>query len=82
MSDDAQPLDRLTFLKQAFGDQANAFEDNLNEVAKINFEACKLKLLGWLGLFRRDPEVDTKQEHAPEESHGLVTTLVQSWRRS
>lgn len=48
MSDDAQPLDRLTFLKQAFGDQANAFEDNLNEVAKINFEACESKALGSL----------------------------------
>jgi hypothetical protein len=35
-------MDRLTFLKQAFGDQATAFEDNLNEVAKINFEACEL----------------------------------------
>lgn len=34
-------MDRLSFLKQAFGEHASKFEDNLNKIAQNNFEACK-----------------------------------------
>ncbi|ORY86702.1 hypothetical protein BCR35DRAFT_302421 [Leucosporidium creatinivorum] len=44
MSDELESLDRLTFLKQAFGEHATAFDSNLDEVAKINFDAYKHKL--------------------------------------
>ncbi|GAA5907841.1 hypothetical protein JCM6882_004571 [Rhodosporidiobolus microsporus] len=41
---DDEHLTRIDILKQAFGEHAQAFEDNLDEQAKAHFEAYKFKV--------------------------------------
>ncbi|GAA5953796.1 hypothetical protein JCM8115_004157 [Rhodotorula mucilaginosa] len=63
MSDQAEMPTRLDILKQAFGEHAQAFNDNLDDAAKAHYEAYKFKLAQQAPVFRKRAELAAKIPH-------------------
>ncbi|GAA5915422.1 hypothetical protein JCM5296_002631 [Sporobolomyces johnsonii] len=53
-------MDRSAILKQAFGDHAKAFEDNLNDQARVHFDAYKFKLEKQQPVYKARSELAAK----------------------
>ncbi|BGP13512.1 hypothetical protein JCM10213_000554 [Rhodosporidiobolus nylandii] len=60
MSSEADSLTRLDILKQAFGEHAQAFEENLEQQAKAHFEAYKFKLQQQAPVYKSRSELAAK----------------------
>ncbi|POY76491.1 hypothetical protein BMF94_0692 [Rhodotorula taiwanensis] len=63
MSDEITMPSRIDVLKQAFGQHAEAFNQNLDDAAKAHFEAYKFKLAQQQPVFRKRAELAAQIPH-------------------